>query len=186
MRYRQLTCTLAAAVGLLAFAGLARAVTVYKWVDSRGVIHYSDQPHPNASKLDITGAQTYTPPPLPAPSPTGPTAPREQRRYQSCQITSPADQQMLMNVYRVTAVVTTSPALHPGDRVQIFLDGKQLPPGSTDAGLAFSFPVYRGQHSLEAVVESGMTGQIVCESPSITFFVHQPSLQNPHNPVHPH
>jgi hypothetical protein len=29
------------------------------------------------------------------------------------------------------------------------------------------------------------TGQIVCETTSITFFVHQPSIRNPVNPVHP-
>jgi hypothetical protein len=180
---------LAAAAGasLLASVGLARAVTVYKWVDSHGVIHYSDQPHQNAKKLDIVGAQTFTPPPVPPAAeesaPSEPSAPVH--AYSSCQITYPANQQMLMNVYKVTAVVQTTPGLHAGDRMHLFLDGKQLPPGSSSAGTTFTFPVYRGQHSLEAIVEDG-TGQIVCESSSITFYVHQPSIQNPHNPVHPH
>jgi hypothetical protein len=175
----------ATGAALLAFAGAAGAVTVYKWVDSHGVIHYSDQPHPNAKKLDIIGAQTYTPAPLPsAPSaPAASSAPSQP--YSSCRISSPKDQQMLMNAYQATAVVETSPGLRAGDHVQLFLDGKQLPAGSTGAGLQFTFPVYRGQHSLEAVVEDS-SGQIVCESSSVTFFVHQPSIQNPHNPIlHP-
>ena len=53
------------------------------------------------------------------------------------------------------------------------------------SGTSFTFPVYRGQHSVQAVIEDN-TGQIVCETSTVTFFVHQPSIQNPHNPVHPH
>lgn len=186
---RRRLLAVAAGASLLASAGLAGAVTVYKWVDSHGVIHYSDQPHPNARKLDIVGAQTFTPAPLPPATESAPSAPSEPSApahpYSSCRITYPGNQQMLMNVYKVTAVVQTSPGLRAGDRMHLFLDGKQLPPGSTSAGTTFTFPVFRGQHSLEAIVEDG-TGQIVCESSSVTFYVHQPSIKNPHNPVHPH
>ena len=38
---------------------LALAATVYKWVDENGVVHYSDQPHPNAQKVQLKAAQTY-------------------------------------------------------------------------------------------------------------------------------
>jgi hypothetical protein len=155
---------------------------VYKWVDAQGVVHYSDQPHPNAQKLEITGAQTFSAPPVPASAftpapqeaqPSGPT-------YQSCVIAQPADQQMLMNVYKATAVVQTSPPLRPGDQVRLFVDGKQI----AGSGTSFTFPVFRGQHTVEAVIQDE-TGQIVCETSTVTFFVHQPSIQNPHNPVHP-
>ena len=37
------------------------AATVYKWVDDDGVVHYSDQPHPNAQKLQVHDVQTYRP-----------------------------------------------------------------------------------------------------------------------------
>ena len=37
----------------------AVAATVYKWVDENGVVHYSDQPHPNAQKIHVQAAQTY-------------------------------------------------------------------------------------------------------------------------------
>lgn len=157
--------------------------TVYKWVDAQGVVHYSDQPHPNAQKLEVRGAQTFSALPLPqasstpAPAPTEPSGPA----YESCSIAQPADQQMLMNVYHATAVVQTSPQLRPGDQVHLFVDGKQI----QGSGNSFSFPVFRGQHSVQAVIEDS-TGQIVCETSSVTFFVHQPSVQNPHNPVHPH
>ena len=175
-----------ACLGLLCAAALADngdRTTVYKWVDANGIVHYSDQPHPNAQKLEISGAQTFAAPPeqassyAPASQETQPSGPA----YQSCEITQPTDQQMLMNVYQTTAVVQTSPPLRAGDQVRLFVDGKQI----QGSGTSFTFPVFRGQHSVEAVIQDN-TGQIVCETSTVTFFVHQPSVQNPHNPVHPH
>ena len=176
-----------ACLGLLSAAAVANdggKTTVYKWVDAKGVVHYSDQPHPHAQKLEISGAQTFSAPPVPASSYT--PAPEEQTQpagpaYQSCAIPQPTDQPMLMNVYPATAVVQTSPPLRPGDEVRLFVDGKQI----GGSGMSYTFPVFRGQHSVEAVIQDD-TGQIVCETSTITFYVHQPSIQNPHNPVHPH
>ena len=175
-----LTCTSLAAPS---WAGNGDQATVYKWVDAHGIIHYSDQPHPNAKKLTVAGAQTFSAP-TPAEvtaSPEEPARPAPARAYESCAITQPGDQQMLMNVYRTTAVVQTEPALRPGNTVNLYLDGRRLP----GSGPSFTFPVYRGQHSLSAVVVDSV-GQIVCETSTVTFFVHQPSIKNPHNPVHPH
>jgi hypothetical protein len=179
------TAAAVASLGLLCATALADnggTTTVYKWVDAQGVVHYSDQPHPNAQKLEVRGAQTFSALPAPssaaaAPEQTQPSGPA----YDSCSIAQPADQQMLMNVYNATAVVQTSPALRPGDQVHLFVDGKQIQGSST----SFTFPVFRGQHSVQAVIEDS-AGQIVCETSSVTFFVHQPSVQNPQSPVHPH
>ena len=157
--------------------------TVYKWVDAHGVIHYSDHPHPNATKLSIKGAQTYAPPPpMPADLEATPTPAdtKPAHAYSSCHIAQPHDQQMLMNVHHATAVVRTNPPLFTGNRVELYLDGRRMP----GSGPAFTFPVFRGQHSVSAVVVNRF-GQIVCETSTVTFFVHQPSIQNPHNPVHP-
>ena len=174
-------------VGLSAavWAGNGDNATVYKWVDAHGVIHYSDRPHPNATKLSIKGAQTYAPaPPLPADLNAAPPTPADTQpahAYSSCRIAQPRDQQMLMNTYHTTAIVRTDPPLFAGNRVQLYLDGRRMP----GSGPAFTFPVNRGQHSLSAVVVNSF-GQIVCETSTVTFYVHQPSIQNPHNPVHPH
>lgn len=166
-------------------AATGNGATVYKWVDSHGVVHYSDRPHPNAEKLRIEGAQTYAPPPPPPadlnPPPRQPVRTRPAHAYSSCHIVQPRNQQMLMNVYRATAIVRTQPPLFAGNRVQLYLDGRRMP----GSGPAFTFPVYRGQHSLSAVVVNSF-GQIVCETSTVTFYVHQPSIQNPHNPVHPY
>jgi hypothetical protein len=176
-----------ACLGLLAAGALADnggTTTVYRWVDTQGVVHYSDQPHPNAQKLQIRGAQTFADLPLSqTPSTPAPEATQSSgSAYDSCAIAQPADQQMLMNVYQATAVIQTSPQLRPGDEVRLFVDGKQI----SGSGISFTFPVVRGQHSAQAVIEDS-TGQIVCETGTVTFFVHQPSIQNPVNPVvHPH
>ncbi|MGH8317154.1 MAG: DUF4124 domain-containing protein [Steroidobacteraceae bacterium] len=172
-------------LGLLCAGALADdnggKTTVYKWVDAQGVVHYSDQPHPNAQKLEISGAQTFAAPPTSAYTPAAQETQPAGPAYQSCVIAQPTDQQMLMNAYQATAVVQTSPPLRPGDQVHLFVDGKQLP----GSGTAFTFSVVRGQHSVQAVVED-YSGQIVCETSTVTFYVHQPSIRNPANPVHPH
>jgi hypothetical protein len=178
------TAAAVASLGLLCATALADngTTTVYKWVDAQGVVHYSDQPHPNAQKLEVRGAQTFSSVAVPSSSSPAPAeAPPAGPAYESCSIAQPTDQQMLMNVYNTTAVVQTSPPLRPGDLVHLFVDGKQIQGSST----SFSFPVFRGQHSVQTVIEDS-TGQIVCETSSVTFFVHQPSVQNPANPVHPH
>ena len=56
---------LCAALPAAGWAGNGANSTAYKWVDAHGVIHYSDHPHPDAKKLHITGAQTYSAPPIP-------------------------------------------------------------------------------------------------------------------------
>ncbi len=180
-----LTAVLCVGLSVAAWAGNGGNATVYKWVDAHGVIHYSDRPHPNATKLSIKGAQTYAPsPPPPADLNAAPPTPADTRpahAYSSCRIAQPRDHQMLMNTYHTTAIVRTDPPLFAGNRVQLYLDGRRMPGN----GPAFTFPVYRGQHSLSAVVVNSF-GQIVCETSVVTFYVHQPSIQNPHNPVHPH
>src|SRR4029077_3941372 len=55
MQMRTLVFTLMSIVCSLALAG----VTVYRWVDEQGIVHYSDQPHANAEKVHVNAAQTY-------------------------------------------------------------------------------------------------------------------------------
>jgi hypothetical protein len=185
IRFTLIRSAALACLGLLSATALADnggTTTVYKWVDPQGVVHYSDQPHPNAQKLEVRGAQTFSALPAGATSST-PAAEETQQSaapYQGCSITQPTDQQMLMNVSQATAVVDASPQLRPSDQVRLFVDGKQI----TGSGTSFTFPVDRGQHSVQAMIEDN-SGQIVCETSTVTFFVHQASVQNPHNPVRP-
>jgi hypothetical protein len=75
LHYVLLVFGLAGGVTLLGdavlYGGAARAdtsgsTTVYRWVDSQGVVHYSDHPSPSAERLQIPPAQTFHDPPVAA------------------------------------------------------------------------------------------------------------------------
>jgi Domain of unknown function (DUF4124) len=171
---------------LLLTAPLALATTVYKWVDEDGVVHYSDQPHPNAQKVQLKSAQTYQQggggPAVPVPPPPPPAAPHT---YKGCIIAQPPNSSDFANVDSLSVVVQTDPALHAGDQIYVLLDGQALN-GGAPTGAQFTIsPVERGEHTLQAVVK-GIDGTVVCQTASVTYNVHQPSLLNPNNPIRPH
>jgi hypothetical protein len=149
------------------------AATIYKWVDEKGVTHYSDQPHDKAQKVEVNSAQTYTPTPVGATSPSASrAAPTE--AYSVCEIASPDNDEVFFNTQIVSASVRLDPALQSGHRVAIALDGKRV--SDSYSGTEFTLqPVYRGTHSVMAVVEDASTGQAVCTTSAVTFHVRQPS-----------
>jgi len=60
MRQRLLPLSLGTVGLLLALAGPAAAMTVYKWTDDQGVVHYGDAPPPGveAEQLELKGNRT--------------------------------------------------------------------------------------------------------------------------------
>jgi hypothetical protein len=149
------------------------AATVYKWVDEKGVTHYSDQPREKAQKVEVTSAQTYTPVPVgDTSSSTQQAAPAQS--YEVCEIASPDNDEVFFNTQTVSASVRLDPALQSGHRLAIALDGKRV--SDSYSGTDFTLqPVYRGSHSVIAVVENARTGQTICTTPAVTFHVRQPS-----------
>jgi Domain of unknown function (DUF4124) len=185
---RRLLFTLISIACLLAGTP-ALAGTVYKWVDENGVVHYSDQPHANAQKIQLQEAQTYkstpannsttgtqTPPPSSSTTQTG---------YRGCAVVEPQDDQSFANLDSLNVVVQTDPGLHPGDQIFVTYDGQPLNGNSATGGHFTISPVDRGTHTLQAVVRDS-DGTVVCQAPSISFNVHQPSIANPANPIRPH
>jgi hypothetical protein len=166
-------------------SSVAAAGTVYKWVDENGVIHYSDQPHENAEKVQLKALQTYSAPKnLPAPGPSAPGTTGPLVAYQSCVVSEPTNDQVYMNTSTITAGVVVQPAVRPGDQVVVTLDGQRVPGVPAGGGQFTISPVDRGTHSLQLAVQD-RTGRAICQSPSVTFHVHQPSILNPVNPVNP-
>ncbi|MBV8911344.1 MAG: DUF4124 domain-containing protein, partial [Gammaproteobacteria bacterium] len=158
----------------------------YKWVDQNGVVHYSDQPHPNAQKMQLEQAQTYkaqpgantaAPPAPPVPDSATPSG------YRGCAIVQPQDDQSLANVDALTVVVQTEPALRSGDQIFITYDGQPLNANAGGGRFTIS-PVDRGTHTLAAGVRDS-AGTVVCQAHGVTFNVHQPSILNPSNPIRP-
>ncbi len=169
-------------ITLLGSAGALAATTVYTWVDDQGVTHFSDQPHSGAAKLQVQSAPTYSSPPAPQTqkAPSAPAAPRAE-----CSIASPTDQQMFMNAWSVSGQVQLPANTQPGDRVILLLDGKVLPDAASQSGAFTLSQIDRGAHTLAAQVERA-GGQVVCQAPAITFYVHQPSDQAPNPANRPH
>jgi len=159
----------------------AFATTVYKWVDDNGVIHYSDQPHPNAQKLQVQGVQTYSSNAAsvraPAESESGAAPPNP---YKGCAIAQPLDQQNLPNAQSVFIRVAADPVPRGSDRIYITMDGQGLNAGNP-TGLSYNVtPIDRGAHTVNAQIRGG-DGTILCQTPSVTFYVQQPNLFSPGN-----
>ena len=166
-------------------APLVLGATVYKWVDENGVVHYSDQPHPNAEKVHVQAVQTYkagTAPPSDYGGAAASAAP--QTGYAGCAVSAPADDESFTNVESLTIAVRTDPALRPGDQIYILIDGALANNGAAVGNSYTLSPVERGTHTVQAVVKNS-EGGLMCQSPGISFHVHQPSIQNPVNPVRP-
>jgi hypothetical protein len=160
---------------------VALATTVYKWVDENGVIHYSDQPHPNAQKLQVVGVQTYSGSAAAArgsSSSDSDASPATANPYKGCAIAQPLDQQSLPNAQSVFIRVASDPIPRGGDRIFITMDGQGLN-GGAPTGLSFNVtPIDRGAHSVQAQIR-GPDDQVLCQTPTITFYVQQPSLFSP-------
>ena len=167
---------------------IALAATVYRWVDDDGVVHYSDQPHANAEKLQVHAAQTYKPSALDtaAAAGGGASSAAAPAPYRGCAIMQPQDGQAFANVDSLTVAVQTDPALHLGDKIYVTVDGQALN-GGNPTGMQFVLsPVDRGTHTAQAQVKDA-GGAVQCQTPPVTFHVQQASLLNPNNrTVTPH
>jgi hypothetical protein len=163
----------------------AVSATVYKWVDDDGVIHYSDQPHENAQKVELKAPQTYSAPKAPSiPATSSRNSSRPASSYQSCSVSSPMNDQVFENTSEVTAGVSVQPAVRAGDSVVVTLDGQPIPGVPVSGGQFAISPVDRGTHTIQMTVRDA-SGATVCSSPAVTFHVHQASIQSPTNPVRP-
>ena len=120
--------------------------TVYKWVDENGVVHYSDQPHPNAEKVQVQAAQTYKAAPYQALRPRRrriPAIPRS--RPTGAAPSAPATEgSEFANLDALNISVRTDPLPRPGDQIFILLDGAPVN-GGAPTGTQFTLtPVERG------------------------------------------
>lgn len=159
------------AVALPVLAG-----TIYRWVDSEGVVHYSDQPHKGAKQVNLNAPQVIDFK-LPAPERAEDRPPKEQAvpNY-SVAILAPADGTTLRPIENQVHVrVKVTPALGPTALLQYAFDGKPLAEPTT-ALRALIKQVYRGTHTLTVSVLSGKGDNL--ESASSTFYVHQHSILN--------
>jgi len=160
----------------------ASGQTAYTWVDENGQTHYSDRPFPGADLVELDTAQGYEAPqtaPSPAAAAQEPADPAD--FYTALNVLQPAHEQTLWNIEGVLDVtLEVAPALQAGHRLGLYLDGMLTDIPAMDRQLQLT-EVYRGQHTLQAVIVDAQGTEILRSVP-VTFMVQQTSLLNPNNP----
>lgn len=176
--------TLTALLGLVVAATAASAPT-YRWVDADGV-HYSDQPHTGAEQITLSPTQTYSSAQAAPPAAAAAVAARAAQdarasapfHYDSCSVTQPAQDQVLIDVESASIAVHVQPAKRSTDRVVLSMDGQSIEPKSNEQTEFTISPIDRGTHTVTATVRSA-DGQSLCQSQALSFHVRQPSVRKP-------
>jgi hypothetical protein len=166
---------------LAAFAG--QAAVVYKWTDSDGVIHYSDQPVPGAEKIFTAssptpgGSVSSARQANPAGSPPKKNA-AQGLDYNQFSITSPLPDQTYFGDDVISVHLALDPALKPDQIITWHLNGKQIENLGPTA-MQFSLPhLDRGTYAIAATLTDQTTGES-SSTDSVSFFVRQPSALSP-------
>jgi hypothetical protein len=174
-------------------AGAVHGAPAWRWVDANGQVHYSDTPVPGAQQIELSGAQTFGSTqrqPSAANKSSGQPAPARTpapaQSYRAFNIVSPQQQETLWNVGSVVNVqVELDPPLQPGHLLDMYVDGQLRNLNSAGTSLTLD-EIYRGVHTIQAVVVDQSGGEVV-RSLATTFMVQQSSIQNPtdNSPVRP-
>jgi hypothetical protein len=182
MRTALLLLLALAASGL---SGTASSAEVWKWVDAKGVTHYSDQPVPGAIKIEVRAgniSQARSAEPSP-PSDESAADSQAAQGYATFQIIRPTSEQSIINTGgQVDVAISVVPQLKATHRLNLYLDGRMVtgfPRNATSYALT---EVPRGAHNLTAVITDA-TGNTIQESPPVVFHVRQESIAQP--PVGP-
>jgi hypothetical protein len=161
----------------------ATAETVYKTVSADGSIAYSDQPPApgtaNTETIELSGANTYQNTSTRVAYEPKPVVPANAgSRYSYLGITSPEhDANFRDNAGNVVIGTSVSPALIPGDRLLLQLDGKLTQMQPDDNQILLS-NVARGTHRIKLVIVN-QQGQHLIESNEQQFHLQRVSVQSP-------
>ncbi len=160
-------------LSLLVFAGALHGA-VYKHVNEKGEVVYSDTPAPGAEKMDLPELPTYTPPPVPLIRPEG--APVESDIYRSLDVIKPQNDSTIRNNLGVIELqLRIDPPLKVREkhRIQFYLDNERYGPLVDKTSVMMS-NIERGEHTLSAsVFDAG--GNVVAASKTVTVFVKRES-----------
>ncbi|MGH8236353.1 MAG: DUF4124 domain-containing protein [Steroidobacteraceae bacterium] len=184
MRTAHLLLLAFAALGLsnLGLSSTASAGDVWKWVDAKGVTHYSDQPVPGATKVEVRAGNVADARSV-APVVSEPAPPPAAEHYRTLAIVQPQNGQSIINTAgQVSVGIAIEPALQPLHRLSLYLDGKAVT-GFPRNTLSYALTeVPRGTHNVNAVV-TDQSGKTILESSPVEFTVRQESIAQP--PVGP-
>ncbi len=165
---------------LAAFAG--QAAVIYKWTDSGGLVHYSDQPVPGAEKIftasSPAGASSASHA-IAQPQGPGVQKPAEPGLgYSILAVTAPSPDQTFFGDEVIGVALAIEPGLKPNHFITWHLNGKQLDDhGPTTTQFALQ-SLDRGAYAIAATVTDQQTGESQSTG-SVNFFVRQPSALAP-------
>jgi Domain of unknown function (DUF4124) len=162
-----------------------QAATVYKWTDSDGVVHYSDQAVPGAEKITTAGGlSSGKASAARAPGNFGAINLAPPRKdgvqglgYTQASITSPTADQTFFGDETVGVQLLLEPTLKLGHTISWRLNGREVEIGPTET--QFSLPhLDRGTYALAAVIMDPQSGESQSTA-SVSFFVRQPTALSP-------
>ena len=164
----------------LAFISSAQSATVYKKIDEKGNLVFSDEPFEGAEKIDVQPIPTinlHLPKALPLSNNTPPARPPAiSPPYASLSISSPINDSSIINTGGITTVnISSTPTLQNSHQYKLLVNGENK--GTQTSG---SFPLSgltRGAHTAVAqIVDS--KGAAIKVSPPVTFYVRQHSIRH--------
>ncbi len=164
-------------ITLIALLPWQAGAQVYKHVDEKGNITFTDQPSPNATPVEISTPNTYRPPSTTAyPKSTATTddqATANKVDY-SVSITSPSDETIIpRGPGNFSLSARVSPSLKSGHTLQLLMDGAPRKAPQSHGGWSLT-NVFRGEHKLEvAVIDK--SGKTLATSDPVTVYVFRPS-----------
>lgn len=151
---------------LLLSLPLSLPAQVYRYVDEKGVVHYSDKaPSKDAKPIVLPKLQTVPAHSLPAPAEASAPSAAAQRSYKIA-ITSPMPDQTYRDPEAsISVAASVTPELADGDALMFYLDG--APAGSAGRGSnGFTLSgLERGEHSIAAAVVDADGRELVRSAP---------------------
>ncbi|MCW8890075.1 MAG: DUF4124 domain-containing protein [Sedimenticola sp.] len=161
---------------MLAFASHS---AIYKWVDSRGEVHYSDTPTRDAEQIKLSDPTIYTPTgseSSAAPARENASTPTlKPLKYSSFVIVAPGNNETVQaNDGTVTIQFEIQPGLQAGHYIAPVVDGRILNQRVTAPVLVLE-GVERGSHMVHASIHNA-AGLLQARSNIVQFFVQQTSV----------
>jgi len=164
---------------LLCVISLMAVAEVYRSVDAKGNVTYSDTPSRNAEKVKLPKIMVYSPAPTPRRE-DKPEPIKEPPHYQKMSITKPKpDETIWDNQGIVEMVLALEPELKVslGHRVQVTVDG--MPHGQPRVTTRIHFAdLDRGTYSIGAQVVDTRGKALIAAGP-VTIHLHRQSILFP-------
>ncbi|MCP4995805.1 MAG: DUF4124 domain-containing protein [Gammaproteobacteria bacterium] len=158
---------------LLLFFSTALPAEIYKWVDERGEVHFTDEPRKGAEAVELKPATIFHSAPVNPPAEIEVTGEPEQvpikPSYDNITIMQPMNDQAVRSNGQgnLDVVVASTPDLNKGDNYRVSLDGILLEQDYTSNVISLNNLV-RGTHTLSVDIVDG-SGKTLLSSAEVSF-----------------